>query len=176
MGFKHDLWIMQVDQNSSANHLNLKFCRWPGHISSKWRNGNLFSSKALRTIAGANIRFHRNLTVSNLIISFIFMIIRMNVTAGYKGVVGRTCKTDPNRCLFYLFWGTPLNSWAALDSCQSHMSLSWSYSKHHLFLTSRDPRADMRACTRLCRDCGLYIHRKVFRYISFSHFKKITRY
>ena len=24
---------------------------------------------------------------------------RMNVTAGYKGVVGRTCKTDPNRCL-----------------------------------------------------------------------------
>jgi len=46
---------------------------------------------------------------------------RMNATAGYKGVVGRTCKTDPN---------------------------------------SRDPRGDMRACTRLCRDCGLYIHRK----------------
>jgi len=52
---------------------------------------------------------------------------RMNVTAGYKGVVGRSCKTDPN---------------------------------------SRDPRSDMRACTRLCRDCGLYIHRKEVQVIT----------
>ena len=44
-------------------------------------------------------------TVSNLIIIFTFMIIRMNVTAGYKGVVGRTCKTDPNRCLSICFEG-----------------------------------------------------------------------
>lgn len=52
---------------------------------------------------------------------------RMNVTAGYKGVIGRTCKTDPN---------------------------------------SRDPRGDLRACTRLCRDCGLYIHRKEVQVIT----------
>ena len=46
---------------------------------------------------------HQN--VSNLIIIFTFMIIRMNVTTGYKGVVGRTCKTDPNRCFSICFEG-----------------------------------------------------------------------
>ena len=70
--------------------------------SSKWRNGNLFSSKVLPTTAGTL------LTSSPSCCCLVMMIIpggssadslhRMNVTAGYKGVVGRTCKTDPNRC------------------------------------------------------------------------------
>ena len=46
------------------------------------------------------------------------------------------------------------------------------HSKHPLFSTSRDPRADMRACTRLCRDCGLYIHRKVFYILLFPISRK----
>ena len=58
-------------------------------------------------------------TFSDLIIIFTFMIIRMNVTAGYKGVVGRTCKTDPNRCLSIRFEGL-------LQLLRLHLSLTWS--------------------------------------------------
>ena len=62
----------------------------------------MFSCKVLLTTAGTLI------TIIDILIllSLTMMIIpgssqadlhRMNVTAGYKGVVGRTCKTDPNR-------------------------------------------------------------------------------
>lgn len=47
---------------------------------------------------------------------------RMNVTAGYKGVIGRTCESDPK---------------------------------------SPDPRGTIRKCTKLCRQCGLYVRKKV---------------
>lgn len=47
---------------------------------------------------------------------------RMNATAGYKGVIGRTCETDPK---------------------------------------SPDPKGTIRKCTKLCRECGLYVKKKV---------------
>ena len=47
---------------------------------------------------------------------------RMNATRGYKGVMGRTCETDP---------------------------------------ANPDSRGQVRKCTKLCRDCGMYVKKKV---------------
>ena len=52
---------------------------------------------------------------------------RMNVTAGYKGVMGRTCETDP---------------------------------------TSADSKAQIRKCTSLCRNCGMYVKKKVVEVVT----------
>jgi len=47
---------------------------------------------------------------------------RMNTTSGYKGVLGRTCVTDPN---------------------------------------NPDSRSQVRKCSKLCQDCGMYVKKKV---------------
>ena len=68
----------------------------------------MFSCKVLLITAGTFIIIFTILLLL-IIILFLKMTIilvrspdlhRMNATAGYKGVVGRTCKTDPNRCFF----------------------------------------------------------------------------
>ena len=61
--FKQVFEFIQVVKKKLKSDLTLLKCyRCPGHISSKWRNENLFSSKALLTIAGAKIKFHNKLS------------------------------------------------------------------------------------------------------------------